>query len=69
MGNLWKTPKAWLFIFIFQGGLLILLMSLSGARPATAQNALPQFKLVGNSIIHEDRLGLTLNQQVQTGAA
>jgi hypothetical protein len=69
MDNRWKTPKAWLFIFISLGGLLILLMGLTEAHPAAAQNALPQFNLVGNAIMHEDRLGLTVNQQLHTGAA
>jgi Bacterial lectin len=55
-------------VFISLVGLLIL-MSGNATQPAQAQNTLPQFNLVGNAIMHADRLDLTVNERLQTGAA
>jgi peptide-N4-(N-acetyl-beta-glucosaminyl)asparagine amidase len=55
-------------VFISLVGLLIL-MSSNATQPAQAQNTLPQFNLVGNAVMHEDRLGLTVIDKLQTGAA
>ena len=55
-------------VFISLVGLLIL-MSGNATQPAQAQNTLPQFNLVGNAVMHEDRLGLTVNERLHTGAA
>jgi hypothetical protein len=44
-------------------------MSGNATQPAQAQNTLPQFNLVGNAVMHEARLGLTVNESLQTGAA
>jgi hypothetical protein len=55
-------------VFISLVGLLIL-MSGNATQPAQAQNTLPQFNLVGNAVMHEARLGLTVNESLQTGAA
>jgi lectin family protein len=67
MNYRWKTPKARLAVCISLVGLLIL-MSVNATQPAQAQNTLPQFTLVGNAVMHVDRLGLTVNERLQTGA-
>jgi peptide-N4-(N-acetyl-beta-glucosaminyl)asparagine amidase len=64
----WKTPKLQLAVFISLVALLILLSS-NAIQPAAAQNSLPSFNLVGNAVMHADRLGLTVDQGLQTGAA
>jgi hypothetical protein len=56
-------------LFIALVSLLILVISLGGARLAVTQNSLPSFHLVGNTVMHADRLGLTVDQGLQTGAA
>jgi hypothetical protein len=68
MNYRWKTPKARLTVCISLVGLLIL-MSVNATQPAQAQTPLPQFNLVGNAVMHVDRLGLTVNERLQTGAA
>jgi Bacterial lectin len=68
MNYRWKTPKARLAVCISLVGLLIL-MSVNATQPAQAQNTLPQFTLVGNAVMHVDRLGLTVNERLHTGAA
>ena len=55
-------------VFISLVGVLIL-MSGNATQPAQAQNTLPRFNLVGNAVMHEDRLGLTVNERLHTGAA
>jgi CHRD domain/Bacterial lectin len=55
-------------VFISLVGLLTL-MSGDATQPAKAQSTLPQFNLVGNAVMHEDRLGLTVNERLHTGAA
>jgi hypothetical protein len=54
--------------FISLVGLLIL-MSGNATQPAQAQTTLPRFNLVGNAVRLEDRLRLTGNEGLQTGAA
>jgi lysophospholipase L1-like esterase len=69
MNSRWRTTKGHLYLFIPLVGLLILVMSLGGMRPAVAQNNLPLLNLVGNAVLLEDRLRLTADQENQTGAA
>ena len=57
-----------LSVFISLVGLLIL-MSGNGTQPAQAQTTLPRFNLVNNAVRLEDRLRLTVNERLQTGAA
>jgi peptide-N4-(N-acetyl-beta-glucosaminyl)asparagine amidase len=64
----WNTFKPRLLVFISLVGLLIL-MSGNAPQPAQAQTTLPRFNLVNNAILHEDRVGLTVNERLQTGAA
>jgi hypothetical protein len=64
----WKTPKARLAVCISLVSLLIL-MSSNNIQPAQAQAALPSFTLVENAVLHENRLGLTVIEPLQTGAA
>jgi hypothetical protein len=54
--------------FISLVGLLIL-MSSNATQPAQAQTTLPRFNLVNNAVLLEDRLRLTGNEGMQTGAA
>jgi hypothetical protein len=54
--------------FISLVGLLIL-MSGDATQPAKAQTTLPRFNLVNNAVLLEDRLRLTGNEGLQTGAA
>jgi hypothetical protein len=69
MNSRWRTAKGRLYLFIPLVGLLILMMSLGGMRPAVAQNNLPLLNLVGNAVRLEDRLRLTADQEGQAGAA
>src|ERR671914_1569670 len=69
MNSRWRTAKGQLYLFIPLVGVLILMMSLGGIRPALAQNNLPLLNLVGNAVRLEDRLRLTADQEGQTGAA
>src|SRR5919106_5415902 len=69
MNSRWRTTKRPLYLFIPLVGLLILVMSLGGMRPAVAQNNLHLLNLVGNAVLLEDRLRLTADQEGQTGAA
>jgi lysophospholipase L1-like esterase len=69
MNSRWRTTKGQLYLFIPLVGVLILMMSLGGIRPALAQNNLPLLNLVGNAVRLEDRLRLTADQEGQTGAA
>src|SRR5919106_6222729 len=69
MNSRWRTTKRPLYLFIPLVGLLILVMSLGGMRPAVAQNNLHLLNLVGNAVLLEDRLRLTADQESQTGAA
>jgi lectin family protein/CHRD domain-containing protein len=64
----WDTSTLRLVVFISLVGLLIL-MSGDATQPAQAQTTLPRFSLVGNAVMHEDRLGLTANERLHTGAA
>ncbi len=48
---------------------LLILMSGNATQPAAAQTALPRFNLVNNAVLLEDRLRLTGNEGMQTGAA
>jgi lectin family protein len=64
----WNTSKLRLPVFISLVGLLILLSG-NPTQPAQAQTTLPRFNLVGNAVLHADRLGLTVNEGLQTGAA
>jgi hypothetical protein len=68
MNYRWKSTMPQLAVFISLIGLLIL-MSGDATRSAQAQTPLPQFNLVGNAVLHVDRLGLTVNERLQTGAA
>ena len=69
MNSQWRTAKGRLYLFIPLIGLLILMMSLGGMRPAVAQNNLPLLNLVKNAVRLEDRLRLTVDQKHQAGAA
>jgi murein DD-endopeptidase MepM/ murein hydrolase activator NlpD len=69
MNSRWRTTKRRLSLFISLVGLLILVVSLGGVRLAGTQNNLPQFSLVNNAVLLEDRLRLTANEGLQTGAA
>jgi hypothetical protein len=69
MNRPWRTAKGRLYLFIPLIGLLILMMSLAGMRPAVAQNNLFPLNLVKNAVRLEDRLRLTADQKLQTGAA
>jgi hypothetical protein len=64
----WNPSKLRLPVFISLVGLLILLSG-NPTQPAQAQTTLPRFNLVGNAVLHADRLGLTVNEGLQTGAA
>jgi hypothetical protein len=64
----WKPTAPQLAVFISLVGLLIL-MSSNNIQPAQAQAALPRFTLVNNAVLHENRLGLTVIERLQTGAA
>ena len=68
MNYRWKTPKARLAVFISLVGLLIL-MSVNDTQSAWAQTTLPNFTLVNNAVLHENRVGLTVIEPLQTGAA
>jgi hypothetical protein len=69
MNSRWRTTKGRFYLLIPLVGLLILMMSLGGVRPAVAQNNLPLLNLVGNAVRLEDRLRLTADQERQAGAA
>jgi CHRD domain/Bacterial lectin len=69
MSSLWRITKGRLYLFISLVGLLILMMSLNGMHLAVAQNNLPPLNLVNNAVRLEDRLRLTVNERLQTGAA
>jgi hypothetical protein len=69
MNSRWRTAKGRLYLFISLVGLLIVMMSLGGIRPAVAQNNLPLLNLVGNAVRLEDRLRLTADQESQAGSA
>jgi hypothetical protein len=69
MNSRWRTTKGGLYLLIPLIGLLILMMSPGGMRPAASQNSLPLLTLVGDAVRLEDRLRLTVDQQNQTGAA
>jgi hypothetical protein len=69
MNSRWRITKGRLYLFIPLAGLLILVMSLGGIRPAVAQNNLPLLNLAGDAVLLEDRLRLTADQEGQTGAA
>jgi peptide-N4-(N-acetyl-beta-glucosaminyl)asparagine amidase len=47
---------------------VVLLVPRSAFQPVRAQEALPAMNLVGNAHVVENRLRLTLNEQLQTGA-
>jgi hypothetical protein len=68
MNYRWKPTTPRLAVFISLVGLLILLSS-NNIQPAWAQAALPSFTLVNNAVRHENRLGLTVLEPLQTGAA
>jgi hypothetical protein len=68
MNYRWKPATLRLAVLISLVGLLIL-MSGDATQPAQAQTTLPRFNLVGNAVGHADRLGLTVNERLQTGAA
>jgi CHRD domain/Legume lectin domain len=54
-------------VFLGMVGVYILFSS-SALQPAQAQETLPAMNLVGNAHLSENRLRLTLNEQLQTGA-
>jgi hypothetical protein len=56
MNSRWRTTKGQLYLFIPLVGVLILMMSLGGIRPALAQNNLPLLNLVGNAVRLEEQL-------------
>ena len=68
MNYRWKPTTPQLAVFISLVGLLILMGS-NNIQPAQAQAALPSFTLVNNAVLHENRLGLTVIEPLQTGAA
>jgi hypothetical protein len=68
MNYRWKPTTPQLAVFISLVGLLIL-MSSNNIKPAQAQATLPNFTLVNNAVLHENRLGLTVAEPLQTGAA
>ena len=68
MNYRWKPTTPQLAVFISLVGLLIL-MSSNNIQPARAQATLPNFTLVNNAVLHENRLGLTVIEPLQTGAA
>jgi peptide-N4-(N-acetyl-beta-glucosaminyl)asparagine amidase len=68
MNYRWKPSTPQLAAFISVVGLLILL-SVNDTQPARAQATLPSFTLVSNAVLHENRLGLTVIEPLQTGAA
>jgi hypothetical protein len=65
---LWQTPTV---RHVFWISLLVLLplISLTDLRAAAAQTTLPTFKLVENAAVCGNRVCLTPNEQLQTGAA
>ena len=68
MNYRWKPTLPQLTVFISLVGLLIL-MSSNNIQPARAQATLPNFTLVNNAVLHENRVGLTVAEPLQTGAA
>ncbi len=62
----WKPTTPQLAVFISLVGLLIL-MSSNNIQPAQTQAALPSFTLLNNAVLHENRLGLTVLEPLQTG--
>jgi lectin family protein len=68
MNYRWKPTTPQLAVFISLVGLLIL-MSSNNIQPAWAQATLPNFTLVNNAVLHENRMGLTVIEPLQTGAA
>jgi hypothetical protein len=68
MATLWHTKSLRLFILVALVGSLLLLRG-NAPEPVQAQAALPRFNLVENAVLHEDRVGLTINEGMQTGAA
>jgi CHRD domain-containing protein/lectin family protein len=68
MNYRWKPTTPQLAVFISLIGLLIL-MSSNNIQPARAQATLPNFTLVNNAVLHENRVGLTVIEPLQTGAA
>ena len=68
MNYRWKPTTPQLAVFISLVGLLIL-MSSNNIQPARAQAILPSFTLVNNAVLHENRLGLTMIEPLQSGAA
>jgi hypothetical protein len=68
MATLWHTKSLRLFILVALVGSLLLLSG-NAAEPVQAQTTLPRFNLVNNAVMHQDRLGLTIHERMQTGAA
>jgi Bacterial lectin len=68
MNDRWKPATLRLAVLISLVGLLILIRG-GATQLAQAQTTLPRFRLVNNAVLHADRLGLTVNERLQTGAA
>jgi hypothetical protein len=64
----WQPTTIRRFLFLTVVGLLILISS-TDLKPAQAQATLPAMTLVGNAVLLTDRLRLTIDHPVHTGAA